>query len=94
MSCLGVLFSLDEKTVSKLKSFNSDGERLEFLQEDVEETIMTNQPDRFAELDKSWDGLHRSLTDGKFDWQNGIYPLSHVVMGAKSFITKMIILCH
>lgn len=83
MACLGVLFSLDEKTVSKLKSFKSDEDRLEFLQEDIEETIMKNEPERFAEFDKSWDALHRSLTDGKFEWENGTFPLNHVILGGQ-----------
>lgn len=83
MACLGVLFSLDEKTVSKLKSFKSDEDRLEFLQEDIEETIMENEPERFAEFDKSWDALHRSLTDGKFEWENGTFPLNHVILGGQ-----------
>lgn len=83
MAYLGVLFSLDEKTVSKLKAFESDEDRLVFLQEDIEETIMRNEPERFAEFDKSWDALHRSLTDGKFGWTNGTFPLSHVVLGGQ-----------
>ncbi|MBN8865903.1 MAG: YfbM family protein [Sphingobacteriales bacterium] len=83
MACLGVLFSLDEKTVSKLKSFKSDEDRLAFLQEDIEETIMGNESERFAELDKSWDALHRSLTDGKLEWSNGTFPLNHVILGGQ-----------
>lgn len=83
MACLGVLFSLDEKTVSKLKSFKSDEDRLAFLQEDIEETIMGNEPERFAELDKSWEALHRSLTDGKLEWSNGTFPLNHVILGGQ-----------
>lgn len=83
MACLGVLFSLDEKTVSKLKSIKSDEDRLAFLQEDIEETIMGNEPEWFAELDKSWEALHRSLTDGKFEWSNGTFPLNHVILGGQ-----------
>lgn len=37
MSCLGVLFSLDKETVQKIKSFSSDADRLEYLQDEVEE---------------------------------------------------------
>lgn len=88
MACLGVLFSLDEITVSKLKTFKSDGERLAFLLEDIEEDIMGNQPERFAELDKSWDALHRSLTDGKLEWCNGAFPLNHVILGGEQIYQK------
>ena len=83
MSCLGVLFSLDEKAVSKLKSFESDEDRLNYLQEDIEESMMSNEPERFAEFDKSWDALHRSLTDGKLEWRNGSFPLNHAILGGE-----------
>jgi hypothetical protein len=83
MSCLGVLFSLDEKIVSRLKSFESDQDRLNYLQEDIEESMMSNEPERFAEFDKSWDALHRSLTDGKLEWGNGRFPLNHVILGGE-----------
>ena len=83
MGCLGVLFSLDEITVIKLKSFRSDEERLDYLQEDIEENMMSNEPERYAEFDKSWDALHRSLTDGKLEWSNGSFPLNHVILGGE-----------
>ena len=90
MACLGVLFSLDEKTVLKLKSFESDEDRLDYLQAEIEEDLMSNHPDKFAELDKSWDALHRSLTDGKLEWSdetpeltNGTFPLNHVIIGGQ-----------
>jgi len=53
MSCLGVLFSLDEKEVEKLKSYDADSERLEYLQHGIEEIYFEKFPDRIAELDKS-----------------------------------------
>jgi hypothetical protein len=66
-----------------LKSFKSDEDRLDFLQNDIEENIMNNDPERCAELDKSWDALHRSLTDGKLEWVNGTFPLNHVILGGQ-----------
>jgi hypothetical protein len=83
MACLGVLFSLDEKEVKKLKSFKSDEDRLEYLQEEIEETFFEKYPDKVAELDKSWDALHRSLTDGKLEWENGTFPLNHVILAGE-----------
>ncbi|MDR3060243.1 MAG: YfbM family protein, partial [Prevotella sp.] len=88
MSCLGVLFSLSEKEVEKLKSYKSDTKRLEYLQEDIEEVYFEKFPERVAELDKSWDGLHRSLTDGKYDFNNGKFPLNHVILGGESLYKK------
>ena len=76
-------------TISKLKSFSSDEEKLDFLQEEIEEHIMANEPERFAEFDKSWDALHRSLTDGKLEWTNGTFPLNHVVLGGQQIYHKV-----
>jgi len=81
---LGVLFSLDESEVEKLKSFETDEERLVYLQEEIEENYFEDYPQRVAELDKAWDALHRSLTDGKLEYTNGTFPLSHVILGGES----------
>lgn len=53
------------------------------FKEVIEEEYFENQPQWVAELDKSWDALHRSLTDGQLAWDNGEYPLNHVVFGGK-----------
>lgn len=83
MACLGVLFSIDEKTVKKLKAFKTDEKRLEYLQEEIEEVFFEQYPEKVAELDKSWDAIHRCLTDGKLEWENGEYPLNHVILGGE-----------
>ncbi len=83
MACLGVLFSLDKEAVDTLKAFESDEERLLYLQEEIEETYFEKYPEKIAELDKSWDALHRSLTDGKLEWENGTFPLNHVILGGE-----------
>ncbi len=83
MSCLGVLFSLDKKTVDRLKSFSDDEERLDFLQGDIEEIYFDENPEWVCELDKAWDAIHRTLTDGKLEWTNGVYPLNHFILGGE-----------
>lgn len=83
MSCLGVLFSLDNQTVDKLKSFESDEDRLNYLQMEIEEVYFDKFPDKICELDKAWDAIHRTLTDGKLEWSNGGYPLNHVILGGE-----------
>lgn len=83
MSCLGVLFSLSEKEIAKLKSFKDDEDRLDYLETEIEETYLGKFRDKAAELDKSWDALHRALTDGKLEWDNGSYPLNHVILGGE-----------
>lgn len=35
------------------------------------------------ETDKAWDAIHRTLTDGEIDWDNGVYPLNHVILGGE-----------
>lgn len=88
MSCLGVLFSLSEEEVVKLKSYKSDTKRLEYFQENIEVVYFEKDPERVAELDKSWDGLHRSLTDGKYNYKNGKFPLNYVILGGKLLYTE------
>lgn len=88
MSCLGVLFALDEIAVGKLKSFRSDEDRLNYLQEEIEEIFFDKYPDYVAELDKAWDALHRSLTDGNLEYTNGNFPLNHVVLGGEIIYTS------
>ena len=83
MSCLGVLFSLDKDAVDKLKSFTSDRDRLDHLQMGIEEEYFNKYPDKLCELDKSWDAIHRTLTDGKLEWNNGDYPLNHFILGGE-----------
>jgi len=88
MAYLGVLFSLSKAEVQKLKSFSSDEDRLDYLQEEIEESYFENSPERLAELDKSWDALHRSLTDGKLEWDNGTFPLNHTILGGELIYHK------
>jgi hypothetical protein len=84
MSCLGVLFSIDQKTVDSMEQLFSDEERIYYIKEVIELDYFENHPQWVAELGKAWDGLHRSLTDGKLNWDNGEFPLSHVVLGGET----------
>lgn len=88
MSCLGVLFSLDKEAVDKLKSFKSDEDRLDHLQMEIEEEYFNKYPEKLCELDKSWDAIHRTLTDGKLEWTNGTYPLNHIILGGEILYSK------
>ncbi len=88
MGCLGVLFSLDSPTVEKLKSFRTDEDRLDFLQMDIEEIYMEEHPLWTCELDKAWDAIHRTLTNGKLEWEGGKYPLNHFILGGESLYSE------
>ena len=49
----------------------------------IEEEYFNKYPDKLCELDKSWDAIHRTLTDGKLEWTNGDYPLNHIILGGE-----------
>jgi hypothetical protein len=82
MGCLGLHFSLDADQVAALKAVQED-ERVEFVQEQFEETLWSSDNARAQETDKAWDAIHRALTDGKMEWSNGTYPLNHVILGGE-----------
>jgi hypothetical protein len=84
MGCLGVHFAIDEDQVNTIKSLPTDAERLDYLQEDIEEDYLGNHREWTAESDKAWDAIHRTLTDGTLGWDNGEFPLSHVIFGGES----------
>ena len=84
MGCLGVHFAVEEAEVMKLKSFDDESERVEYFINDFEETHMAREnKDWYQETDKAWDGIHRSLTDGRFRDGNGTYPLNCVILGGE-----------
>lgn len=81
MSCLGVYFALSDRDVAALLSKASDHERLAFINEDIEPCYVLDQPEYVAECDKSWDAMHRALSDGYLSEDGGDYPANHVVIG-------------
>ena len=83
MSCLGVLFSVDKRTVDLIKELPSDDERVDYIREVLEVDHFENNPQWVYELDKAWDGMHRTLTDGELEFDNGEFPLSHVILGGE-----------
>lgn len=81
MSCLGVHFSLSEDEVCKLKSFDEDTDRLDYLQCEIEERYFEEHRDRVAQSDKAWDAMHRALSDGELSYTTGPHPLRLVIIG-------------
>ena len=57
--------------------------RVAFVQERFEQTLWSSDRSRGQETDKAWDAIHRSLTDGNLEWDNGSYPLNHVILGGE-----------
>lgn len=81
MSCLGVHFALSEEEVKKLTSFGNDEERLDYVTEEIEEVYLEERESLIAQSDKAWDAIHRAFTDGQLAYDNGTYPLNHVILG-------------
>ncbi len=88
MSCLGVHFALTEKEVAHLRSLEDEQGRLEHLQEVVEEHYLNDEKQFAAESDKSWDAMHRALSDGETSWDGGDYPLNHTVLAGELLYTQ------
>lgn len=88
MSCLGVHFALTEKEAAHLRSLDDEQDRLEHLQEVIEEHYLNDEKQFTAESDKSWDAMHRALADGEMSWDGGDYPLNHTVLAGELLYTE------
>jgi hypothetical protein len=73
-----VLFAINEDDLVELERLSADSHVIEYVQEVIEERW---EEGFVFELDKSWDALHRSLTDGKLEMGSGDYPANALVMG-------------
>jgi len=88
MSCLGVHFALTEKEVAHLRSLDDEQDRLEHLQEVIEDHYLNHEKQFAAESDKSWDAMHRALSDGEMSWGGGDYPVNHTVLAGELLYTE------
>ena len=80
MACRGVYFALSDEDLKKLLKAKDDQERLSILQDEIEQKW---DEEWLYEMDKSWDALHRCLTDGSLGFNKGAKPLSLCVLGGK-----------
>lgn len=83
MSCLGVHFALASEDAAALQALEDEQERLSFLQEVLEERYFAEPKTYVAESDKSWDAMHRVLSDGSLSRDGGSFPLNHTVLAGK-----------
>lgn len=79
MGARGVHFALSPAQTSQLLAAAENGEAISVIEE-IEEVW---DREFFAESDKAWDAIHRCLTDGDLLYDNGEYPLSHVICGGQ-----------
>lgn len=87
MSCLGVHFSLDADQVAAIKALD-ENKRVDYVCRTFEEDLWSADRSRGQETDKAWDAIHRSLTDGELGWEDGSYPLNHVILGGELLYHK------
>jgi hypothetical protein len=80
VACRGVHFALTEEHFKKILECKTDDELIELIQEEIEEEW---DEEWLRETDKAWDAIHRCLTDGKLEWQNGSFPLNAVILGGQ-----------
>lgn len=80
MANRGVFFAIDDLTSKKLLKLQGTA-RVDFVLSEIEDIYFDNKPEATCETDKAWDAMHRSLTDGNLYWENGEYPLNHLVLG-------------
>lgn len=80
MACRGVHFAISESQYQRLISAKSDEALIEIIQEDIEEKW---DKEWLHETDKAWDAIHRCLTDGKLEWENGEFPLKAAIVGGE-----------
>jgi len=86
MSCRGVCFAITAAQTKKLLELEGDDESLlSYVIDEIEERW---DKKHLVELDKSWDAMHRCLTDGKLKYKNGKFPLSHCVLGGKPLYSE------
>jgi hypothetical protein len=77
MACRGVHFALTGEQASRL--VDTPGADNDFLMTFVEDIEGLWDEEWLQETDKSWDAIHRCLTDGKLEW--GETPLHKCILG-------------
>lgn len=83
MAGIGVLFAVDPAVVERLCQIEDDDDRVDFLVNEIEEDFYENQPLWLCDLSKTWDAIHRCLTDGDVGWDNGTFPLNHAILAGE-----------
>lgn len=79
MAGRGVLFALTEDSERSLLAARSDEQVMALVEEIEDEWDI----DELAETDKAWDAIHRCLTDGTLQLENGAYPLNKCIVGGR-----------
>lgn len=79
MTCRGVHFALSDEDVRRLLAADGN-EGVRSIVEEIEERW---DEAWLAESDKTWDAMHRALSNGTLYYDEGEYPLNRTVLGGK-----------
>jgi hypothetical protein len=82
MACRGVHFAITDEDLNALRGAKSDEAIIDIIQEEIEERW--EKGDGFVcETDKAWGAIHRCLTDGRLQYDNGTDPLRLCILGGE-----------
>ena len=84
MSCLGVLFAVGKDIVDKMKKMPLES-LPGYISEELEELYFEEYPEQTFELDKSWDAMHRALTDGSLSFDSEGAPALAILGGERLY---------
>lgn len=79
MSCLGIHFALGDEEIRRLLAAEGQDAILAVIEE-IEERW---DEAWLAQSDKSWDAMHRALSNGTIFYDEGEYPMNRTVLGGK-----------
>ena len=77
MGCLGGLRAITERELDRLRALPRAERSIDYLDEEME------QEDSY-DLDKSWDAIHRALTNGKLEYGGAPAPGCWVILGGET----------
>lgn len=83
MGCLGVHFAITAEQADELLAAEDDEELAELVSEKIEEAW-----EMAYETDKAWDALHRCLSNGTLNVDEGEPPLNRVFFGGQVLNTE------
>ena len=84
MACRGIYYAVTPQQSLEIFSKSNTNDIISYLDD-----IGENQEDQnFQYLDKSWDAIHRCLTDGTLYDNAGHYPLNRCVLGGVALYDK------
>src|SRR5882724_8273179 len=83
MGCLGVHFAIGAGEAKRLLDAEDDDELVEIVKEEIEEAW-----EMAFETHKAWDTLHRCLSNGTLNSDEGEPPLNRVFFGGQTLNTE------